>query len=262
MTVIGDIYTGRERSATKDYNSSVLSIGTAGYPAIGGLLATLGWYYPFALAFIAVPISFVVLFSLRNPEPHNDQGLKEYFGSVWSNLRNREVFGLLGVSLFTFIILFGPQITYLPILMDVRFGAPPYLIGGVLSCASLTTALTSSQLGRLTGRFPERLMLKTAFVIYVVALVLVPFVPNVWLLILPAVLFGAAQSLNLPNVFSFLSSHAPAENRGAFMSVNGMTLRAGQTLGPLLMAATSGLVGLTGAFLAAITFLLVLFLIR
>jgi len=57
------------------------------------------------------------------------------------------------------------------------------------------------------------------------------------------------------------------ENRGAFMSVNGMTLRAGQTLDPLLMAATSGLLGLTSAFLAAailavFTFLLVLFLVR
>jgi len=227
----------------------------------------LGWYYPFALAFIAVPIGFVVLFSLRNPEPHNEQRLGDYFGSVWSNLRNREVLGLLCVSLFTFIILFGPQITYLPILMDERFEAPPYVIGGILSCASLTTALTSSQLGRLTGRFHEKSLLRSAFVVYAAALLLVPFVPSVWLLILPAVLFGAAQSLNLPNVFSLLSSHAPTENRGAFMSVNGMTLRTGQTLGPLLMAATSGLVGLTGAFLAAATlaattFILVLLLVR
>ena len=36
VTVIGDIYSGRERSAAMGYNSSVLSIGTAGYPAIGG----------------------------------------------------------------------------------------------------------------------------------------------------------------------------------------------------------------------------------
>lgn len=267
VTVIGDIYSGRERSAAMGYNSSVLSIGTAGYPAIGGLLATLGWYYPFALAFVAIPIGFLVLFSLRNPEPHNEQRMADYFGSVWANLRSREVFGLLCVSLFTFIILFGPQITYLPILMDERFGAPPYVIGGILSCASLTTALTSSQFGRLTGFFSEKVLLKAAFLVYAAALLMVPFVPSVWLLIPPAVLFGAAQSLNLPNTFSLLSSHAPAENRGAFMSVNGMTLRAGQTLGPLLMAATSSFLGLTGAFLAAsilaaVTFLLVLFLVR
>jgi MFS transporter, ACDE family, multidrug resistance protein len=141
VTVIGDIFTGHERSAALGYNASVLSIGTASYPAIGGALATLGWFYPFALAFLAVPVGLLVLFSLHNPEPHNDQRLREYFGDVFSRLSDREVLGLLGVSLLTFIILFGPQLTFLPILMDERFGAPSYLRGAVLSGASLTTAL-------------------------------------------------------------------------------------------------------------------------
>jgi MFS transporter, ACDE family, multidrug resistance protein len=251
VTVIGDIFTGHERSAALGYNSSVLSIGTASYPAIGGALATLGWFYPFALAFLAIPVGLLVLFSLHNPEPHNDQRLREYFGDVFSRLSNREVLGLLGVSLLTFIILFGPQLTFLPILMDERFGAPSYLRGAVLSGASLTTALTSAQLGVLTSRVSERTLLKIAFVLYAAGLALVALVPNVWLLLVPAVLFGVAQGINLPNVFSLLNAHAPSENRGAFMAANGMSLRAGQTIGPLLMAATAGTLGLTGAYLAA-----------
>jgi MFS transporter, ACDE family, multidrug resistance protein len=71
VTVIGDIYEGRGRASALGYNSSVLSVGTASYPAIGGLLATLGWFYPFALPFLTIPIAIVVLFSLRNPEPRN-----------------------------------------------------------------------------------------------------------------------------------------------------------------------------------------------
>lgn len=80
VTVIGDIYDGRERSSALGYNSSVLSVGTASYPAIGGLLATLGWFYPFALPFAAIPIAIVVMFSLHNPEPRNDDRLRDYFG--------------------------------------------------------------------------------------------------------------------------------------------------------------------------------------
>jgi ACDE family multidrug resistance protein len=92
VTVIGDIYGGRERSA-----------------AIGGALATFGWFYPFALPVIAVPIGVFVVFSPRNPEPCNEQGLKEYFGSVWWHLADREVVGLFGIYLLTFVILFGPH---------------------------------------------------------------------------------------------------------------------------------------------------------
>jgi len=251
VTVIGDIFTGHERSAALGYNSSVLSVGTASYPAIGGALAALGWFYPFALAFVAIPVGFLVLLSLRNPEPRNEQRLKDYFGDVLARLKDREVLGLLGVSLLTFIILFGPQLTFLPILMDERFGAPSYLRGAVLSGASLTTALTSAQLGALTSRVGERTLLKVAFVLYAAGLIGVAFVPRVWLLLVPAILFGVAQGINLPNVFSLLNAHAPSDNRGAFMAVNGMTLRAGQTIGPLLMAATAGTLGLTGAYLAA-----------
>jgi ACDE family multidrug resistance protein len=179
-------------------------------------------------------------------------------------LSDREVLGLLGVSLLTFIILFGPQLTFLPILMDERFGAPSYLRGAVLSGASLTTALTSAQLGALTRRINERTLLEIAFVLYAAGLALVP---NVWLLLVPAVLFGVAQGINLPNVFSLLNAHAPSENRGAFMATNGMSLRAGQTIGPLLMAATAGTLGLTGAYFAAtalavVALLLVITLLR
>ena len=267
VTVIGDIYMGRERSAALGYNSSVLSIGTAGYPTIGGLLATLGWFYPFALAFVAVPIGLLVLFSLHNPEPHNEESLKDYLGSVFSHLKTREVLGLLCASLFTFIILYGPQITFLPILMHERFATPSYLIGLVISSSSLATALTSSQLGRLTGYFSEKTLLKSAFLIYAVSLGLIAFIPNLWLLLVPTLLFGVAQGINIPSVFSLLNSLAPSDNRGAFMSVNGMTLRAGQTIGPLLMASAVGLTNLTDAYIAAsalavATFAAIFFLVR
>lgn len=267
VTVIGDIYDGRERSAALGYNSSVLSVGTASYPAIGGLLATFGWFYPFALPFVAIPIGIIVLFSLRNPEPRNEDRLKDYFGSVWENLRDREVFGLIGASLLTFIVLFGPQISYLPILMNARFDASSFVIGAVLSGASLTTALTSTQLGRLTLRFSERSLLKSAFVLYAIALVVVAFTPSLPMLLVPAVLFGVAQGINLPNVFSLLNAHAPTENRGAFMAANGMSLRTGQTIGPLFMAYAAGTIGLTGAYLAAaglaiLAFFLVILLVR
>jgi ACDE family multidrug resistance protein len=142
-------------------------------------------------------------------------------------------------------------LTFLPILMDERFGAPSYLRGAVLSSASLTTALVSSQLGNLTGWFSEKTLLKVAFILYAIALFAVSLTPSLWLLTIPTVLFGVAQGINIPNVFSLLNAHAPTENRGAFMATNGMALRTGQTIGPLLMAAAATTFGLTGAYLTA-----------
>ena len=267
VTVIGDLFSGKERTAALGYNSSVLSVGTASYPAIGGALAAFGWYYPFALPLLAIPIGFLVLFSLYNPEPHNEQNLKDYVGNIWEHVKNRLVLGIFLSNLVTFVILFGALITYLPYLIDEKFGAGSLVIGLIVASSSLTTALTSTQLGRLTARFPEKVLIRVAFVLYAVALSIVPLVPSVWLLFVPTVIFGVAQSLNIPNAFSLLNEAAPDENRGAFISLNSTILRLGQTLGPLVVAAAAMPFGSSGAYLAtaalaAATFLVALALIR
>lgn len=87
---------------------------------------------------------------------------REYFGSVWEHLRSREVVGLLEASLLTIVILFGPQLAFLPILMNERFDAPSYVMGTILSGAPLTSAATSSQLTRLAEHFSELTLLKSA----------------------------------------------------------------------------------------------------
>ena len=267
VTLIGDLFSGRDRAAALGYNSSVLSVGTASYPAIGGALAMFGWFYPFALPVVAIPIALLVLFSLRNCEPHNEQSMKEYAGNVWEEVRNRQVVGLFAGNLVTFIILFGALITYLPAVMYENFGSGPLVIGLVVASSSVTTALTSTQLGQLTSRFSEKPLIRASFVLYAVSLGLVPLVPSVWLLLLPTVIFGVAQSINIPNSFSLLNEAAPSENRGAFMSLNSTILRLGQTLGPVLMSAAAIPFGLGGAYfalaaLAAAMFLLAFALIR
>ena len=261
VTLVGDLFAGRDRTAALGYNSSVLSIGTASYPAIGGALASFGWYYPFLLPLAAIPIGILVLFSLDNPEPHNEQNLKEYVGNVWDHVKSRRVIGIFANSLVIFVILFGPLITYLPILMSASFGSGPTVIGAVVASTSLTTALTSTQMGRLTSHFSEKTLIRASFVLYAIALCLVPLVPDVWLLFVPTVIFGVAQSLNVPNAFSLLNEAAPDENRGAFISINSTILRLGQTLGPVLTTAATVLLGLSGAYIAASVLAAAMFLV-
>ena len=102
-----------------------------------------GWHYPFALPFVAIPIALLVLWSLRNPKPQNEQNLKEYVGSVWEHIKSKRVIGLFANTLVIFVILFGPLITYLPILMYSSFGARPLVTGAVIASASVTIALVN-----------------------------------------------------------------------------------------------------------------------
>lgn len=227
-----------------------------------------GWFYPFLLPLLAIPIGFVVLYSLHNAEPHNTENLKEHLGVVLNRMKSGRVLGLFACSLVTFMVLFGTLQGYLPTFMSQSFGAGSLLVGVVLASLSLTTALTSSQLGRLSSRFSQQALLRTSYLLYAAALCLIPLVPSVWLLFVPMLVFGVAQGFNLPNVYSLLNEDAPdQEHRGAFISINSTILRLGQVLGPLLMAAVQPLLGIGGAYfgaaaLVAAMFFVALFLIR
>lgn len=241
------------------YNAGVLSLGTAGYPAIGGILATLGWHYPFLLPILALPLGLVILKHLKNPEPRNHQHLKEYLKETLRSIRSLPVVLMLVASVVTFIILYGTFLTYFPIYLGTVFGGSPLVIGLIMSMLSLATAYSSSQLGRLSRRLSKVTLIRLSFVLFGIALFLFPFMPDMWFLLLPTFLFGLAHGVNFPSIQTVLAESAPIQYRGAFMSVYGMVLRIGQTLGPLVMGlAYTGLgysgVFFTGAALALATF--------
>jgi len=224
VTTIGDLYADRERTEAMGYNASVLSLGTGSYPAIGGLLAIFGWRYPFLLPAAAIPIGLLVMSSLNNPEPSNERGLKEYAANLRETIRGKQVVGLLAATFTTFLILYGARVTYLPLLIENSFGASPLVVGLILSSTSVATAVTAWQLGRITRRVAEKYLIAFAFGLYAVALVLIPLVPSLYLLLVPSLIFGVAQGLNLPNVFSLLAGSVSSESRGALLSLNGMVL--------------------------------------
>ncbi len=259
ITLIGDLYEGNRRATAMGYNGSVLSVGTASYPAIGGGLALLGWFYPFYLSLLAIPVGLFVIVGLDNPEPDNLKDLRSYVGDVLQSLKSKKVIGLFAANFLTFIILYGGYLTFFPILLDEQFGQSSFIIGIMLSGSSVITAFASSQLGNLTKRFKESNLILTAAVLYLAVFFSIPFIENIWLFSLPIIVFGFAQGINIPSILNLLTYQAPTEYRAAFLSVNWTVLRSGQALGPFLLGLVYGILGLAGTFwascLAAICFI-------
>lgn len=254
VTLVGDLYSGQERTTAMGYNASVTSIGTASYPTIGGALAVMGWNYPFFLPLLAIPVGLVVLFLLHTPEPKSKQNLKEYLSSALKSLKNRQFVGLFFGTGATLILLYGAFISYIPILIADSFKSSSFTIGIILSSMSVTLTLTASQLGKLARAFSERVLIQASFVLYAVALAIIPFVQNLWVLLIPTMLFGIALGIGMPSIQTLLANLAPKEYRAAVISLNGTVLGLGQTLGPLLMGVAFGIWGFSGVFYAGAVF--------
>ncbi|MDZ7758434.1 MFS transporter [Rhodohalobacter sp.] len=217
LTLIGDLYSGNRRASVMGYNGSVLSIGTAMYPAIGGALAILGWNYPFFLTLLAIPVGLFALFFLNQESEKNGLGINLYLKEVKTALMSKMVLGLFIGMFLTFIILYGGYITFFTILLDEKFEKSSLAIGIILSGSSLVTAITSAQLGKLTKRFSEKNLISAAAILYTVIFLMIPMVDNIWYFILPISLFGVAQGMNIPSILNLLTGYAPKEFRAAFL---------------------------------------------
>ena len=250
-TLIGDLYQGRERTAAMGYNAGVLSLGTTIYPALGGALAGLGWHWPFLLPVVALPLALWVGLVLDAPRPERRTGFRDYVAGIVRLVLAPGALGLFALTAVTFLILYGLAITYLPLFLYERFGASPTVIGTIIATASLTTALMASLLGRIARVLPLRVVVTAGFGLYAASALALPLCPSVWWTIGPVLLFGMGQGLNIPSVQTLLTARAPMESRAAFMAVNGMVLRLGQTVGPMAMGLAWAWRGMDGVVWAS-----------
>ena len=261
VTLIGDIFSGNQRAAAIGYNSGILSVGTASYPVIGGTLAMAGWYYPFILPLLAIPVGLLVVFRLKNPEPEAPPSMKQYLLNTWRNINRAKVWGLFILNILVFFVIYGTILTYFPIHLEKKFSINSLIIGLVISSMSVTTAIASSLTGYLTRRFSVRHLLLVSYGIYIVAMCIIPFL-NHLIFIIPVILFaGFAHGISMPNVQNLLVGMAPMNERAAFMSLNSMVLRTGQTIGPIFMGFMFSIANTEATFFAAAGIVLLMFII-
>lgn len=257
-TLIGDFYEPARRQTAMGYNASVLSLGTATYPLLGGLLATAGWNYPFILPLLAIPAGIWLVFKLDPHQITGEQNLKAYFGRLWQRINRREVWILFALTFLVFLVLYGSLLTYVPLLLKQRLDASPGKIGMIMSLMSLVTAAIASQSGNISRKIPSNTQILISLVSYFLAMLLY-WQSKTWgFILLPTVLFGVAHGMILPCIQTQLVGFAPVSERAAFMSANSVLNRAGQTLGPLFAGLFYSLHGFSWVFLSASALLLVM----
>ncbi len=261
QTVIGDLFNGTERAEALGYNATVLNIGTMAYPAIGGALALIGWSYPFLLSALALPMGALVLLFLKNPEPSSPPPIRGYLAGVMNSVSGGGIVPAYLATMAAFMLLYGALLAYFPFLLHARFGASPSTIGLMLAATSVSSMLAAFNLGRISRRFSHKTIIVVSFALYAVVLGAVQWIDTIYLMTVPVLLYGFANGMNIPGIQTFLSGNAPMEYRGAFMSMNSMVLRLGQTLGPIFTGIAYHRWGMEGVFYSSALFAAASFLV-
>ncbi len=250
-TIIGDLYSGRKRLHAMGLNASLISVSMALYPAIGGVIAGIHWSVPFFAPVLAVIVAMLVLFTLENPEPTESVTIRGYLKNALADMSRWSIIRLFILNFVSFVLLFGPIIAFVPMWMDLEYGSTASVIGFIVSAASFSAAVVSAQLNWIEKYLQTGSMLMIAFFIYTLALYVIPSIPSPSLMLIPAILFGVAQGLNVPTVQSLVAGAAPFRLRGAYMAINSTLILTGVTTGPLLGSLAYKTVGVKSLYYIA-----------
>lgn len=258
LTMIGDLFEGEERTKAMGYNAAVIGISSAVYPFIGGSLAEIAWYWPFAMPVLAFPVAAVVLGGLQLPEGGESQNSDEQLSKLFSHLRESlPALGVLFLSFAIFALLYGPYLNYFPIFLESTLDFSPLNIGVAMSSVSLCGALTAAVVGKLASRYKLTSLMTVGFFLYVGALAFLPSVDSIAGLFGFGAVYGVAHGLNVPSSQTMIANIAPDDARGTFMAMNTTMYRVAQTTAPLGVAIIHRQIGLSWVFWGGAIFALV-----
>ena len=85
---------------------------------------------------------------------------KQYARDSRSIIFHSAAIGLFGLTFLCFCILYGPTITYFPLLADLLYKATPSHIGAVFTVASLGTAAIAMNLAWLGRKYSHRRLMR------------------------------------------------------------------------------------------------------
>ncbi len=246
-TIVGDIYPNdTERLKIMGYAATTLSLGAAIFPALGGLLGEVSWQWTLRLSLIAIPLLFLVLFTPL--PPHEKKGnMKKYAQEAKKNILQTKTLLHFAITFCAFYVLYGPLISYFPLLAKEQYNASPMHIGALFAVSSLGTVAVTLYLAPIVQALSQRLVAcvgACCFALSMLILLLWPQDIAYGYLAFPILCYGIGQGLLYPLTMSSLTALTPLSSRGAIMAVNGTILRLSQSIAPFM----SGFLFLHGTF--------------
>ncbi|MBN1785522.1 MAG: MFS transporter [Candidatus Methanofastidiosa archaeon] len=235
MALIGDLFEGDDRAVAMGYNASVLSIGAASFPVIGGALASIAWYFPFYIFFLAIPIALIILKYMGVPLKDKDEHHKSYLRMSIRELSNMKIAVLTSSCIVTFILLYGPFMTYFPLYLSDMFEAESFTIGLLISGMSITTCVVAYFSGRIYERMGGNKPMVLGLLFYSLAMLFIYLMKDPLMGIIAVCLYGLGQGMNIPILQTEFLNSVDHEARGIVSALYSTNVRLGQSIGPVLM---------------------------
>jgi MFS family permease len=228
IVLIGDLLEGDNEIGGQGLKVFLDRIGYLILPPLGGLLATIAWYWPFTFYFLTVPLGIAALHWMPETKGKQSDGTWAYLGDMLRLTRHPRLLIAFSAGFLRFFLDYG-FLTYFPLFLVRTHGISTATAGLLYVFFSIGAMVTSSQAGRLAAGRDKAHLLFTAFVVSGVAVVAVPFLPSILLVGCALFFYGMANGVISPMQKSLLTQNAPTELRGGIVSFDRLIQQVSKT---------------------------------
>ncbi len=228
IVLIGDLLEGDAEISGQGLKVFLDRVGYLIFPPLGGLLATLAWFWPFAIYALAIPLGFVALFCMPETKGKRDNRPATYLTDILHLTRHPRLLIAFSAGFLRFFLDYG-FLTYFPLFLVRTHGISTATAGALYVFFALGAMLTASQAGRIAAGRDKASILFAAFVVSGAAVLAVPFMPGVWLIGGALFFYGLANGVISPMQKSLLTQNAPADLRGGIVSFDRLIQQVSKT---------------------------------
>ena len=221
--LISVFYEGKARMNMMARQGMAIELGGVIMLSLGGILAGISWYWPFALYLSAWLLFVMVLIFVPHPQTHNH-------GSADSDsIRIPAAIRLLYFSALMAMVAFFSAIILLPFKLHA-LGFSEAQTGYLLSFVSLIAVVAAGFMPKAVRGLGEYRTLVTAFVLYTCAHLAFAAAESLAALVAAAILLGAGFGLSIPLVNFMTVEQSHPQQRGRLLAFLSMAVFSGQFL--------------------------------
>ncbi len=234
VSLIADNWEGPDRIRYISWNSAVLTVGVAGFPPLGGLLAGFGtWRWSFALFPVGFVTAVLVARKLAGHSTTSDSTVRQQISKASTVIAKPSVKVAIGMAFVVFVMIFGLFLTVFPIMLEDNFGLEARSRGLVIGVPALSSTIAALLLSRTRARLGARRVVGFGAIVLGGAYAIVGTADAVIVVVVGSLVYGFAEGMLIPTLQEVVSSAADTDSRAAVVSVFTSVMRAGQTAGPL-----------------------------
>ena len=230
-TLIGDYFSGAQRSKFISIQGSFVSIGGIVFISFAGFLADLSWRYPFAMYLFPLLFFVPALKYLYEPDISSEDSPKDSGGKV-KKLSNYVV-GYIYVLGFLGMVLFYLIPVHLPFLIVNELGESASTTGIAIAIMSVSGATISWFYKNIKARFGFFQIFFSSFFLMGIGFVVVTSAPTIVILILGLIISGYGLGLLIPNSNLFFIENASPARRTSLLGGLSSAFFIGQFLSPV-----------------------------